>query len=247
MATRTAAAVGQRDSPFTALCSITSVEHYRGVVKRIALGVLLVAVIVIGALGLHVLRGEDGRFYHDDFSDGRPPALPKGVREVDFETADHLALKAWYLGPDAPSRTLVLLHGTGATRAQLSPLARVVASHGIGVVLSDYRGFAGLPGRPSDVGLTLDGLAVVQAARQLSAPGAAIVIGGFSLGAPGAIRVAAQDHGVAGVVVLGAYTKVADLPNDRRRFPRNLLFHARLNAEAVISRGQAPVSSEPPR
>lgn len=204
-------------------------------------GLAALVLIIAGALVIRELRGEDARFYHDDFSDGAAPSVPAGVREVDFETSDHLHLKAWMLGPASPDKTLVLFHGTGATRTQLVPLANALTSRGIGVVLSEYRGYAGLPGRPSDDGLFRDGRAALALARKLSAPGANVFVGGFSLGTVPAVRVAASDRGVRGVVLIGAYTKLADLPLDRRSFPRSLFFHPRFAAQDYIGAVTAPI------
>jgi fermentation-respiration switch protein FrsA (DUF1100 family) len=89
-----------------------------------------------------------------------PPAaevLPL-AEEVRFGTADGLSLGAWFVPSRVtPARgTVLVLHGNAGNRAARSPLAEALSRRGFSVLLVDYRGFGGNPGRPTERGLALD-------------------------------------------------------------------------------------------
>ncbi len=118
--------------------------------------VCLVTVVVIGA-GLFALvwLGQRRLIYFPDTGSPRPPA---DAREVTLETSDGLRLSAWQVAPTAPDRGLAVLFapGNGGNRAGRMVLARELASVGLTVLLLDYRGYGGNPGRPSEDGLARD-------------------------------------------------------------------------------------------
>jgi dipeptidyl aminopeptidase/acylaminoacyl peptidase len=98
--------------------------------------------------------------------DGRL-ASPKeaGVPEmsdVHVKTADGLDLLAWFAPPkkkDGP--VVVIFHGNAGNLAMRSDKARILIDHGYGVFLSEYRGFSGNPGSPSEQGFYDDGRAAI--------------------------------------------------------------------------------------
>ncbi len=91
---------------------------------------------------------------------GRVPpveeALPGG-NEVTFATAEGLTLGGWYLPPGgAPLGTVLVFNGNAGNRSYRVPLAVALSRAGFGVLLFDYRGYGGNPGRPSEAGLRED-------------------------------------------------------------------------------------------
>src|SRR3979490_1121354 len=73
------------------------------------------------------------------------------VREITVKTDDGLDLLAWYMPPAHPGGRVVLhLHGNaghiGHRAYRLAALQRL----GWGMLLLEYRGFGGNPGRPSE-------------------------------------------------------------------------------------------------
>ena len=82
--------------------------------------------------------------------------LPRG-QEVSFTTEDGLRLSAWFLpGSSEASPSVLVLPGNGGNRADRAALASALAAHDYGVLLCDYRGYGGNPGRPSEEGLAAD-------------------------------------------------------------------------------------------
>ena len=135
------------------------------------------------------------------FPFGRLPAphdvgLPR-AEAVSFETTDGVTLGGWFVPPDTPrSRlTLVVFSGNAGHRALRAPLAAALAPHGIATLLTDYRGYGGNRGSPSEEGLALDARAArTYVVSRRDVDPARIVYFGESLGTAVAIRLASEQH-----------------------------------------------------
>ena len=94
----------------------------------------------------------------------RAEAVVASAREVTLRTADDLELGAWLVPAGEPDRGVAVLvaNGNAGNRSLRAPLARALASAGLAVLLFDYRGYGGNPGRPSEQGLARD----IRAARR---------------------------------------------------------------------------------
>lgn len=152
-------------------------------------------------------------YYPETPSLPRPEALLAGASAVAFETADGLTLAGWFVPPVAPSSGAAVLvcNGNAGSRVDRVPLAQAFARTGFAVLLFDYRGYGGNPGRPSEAGLIHDG----RAARTYLAgrPGvdpARIVLYGESLGAAVAVALAAEAEPAA-LVLRSPFTSMADV------------------------------------
>ncbi|MBL7258497.1 alpha/beta hydrolase [Paractinoplanes lichenicola] len=175
------------------------------------------------------------------FPDRSAPPLPPGARTVDLHTSDGLRLQAWLFEPPpgVPDRKVSILvaPGNAGNRGDRLPLATGLANRGLTVLLLDYRGYGGNPGRPSEQGLARD----VRAARVylvgLQRP---IVYLGESLGAAVATGLAAE-HPSAGLVLRSPF---ADLPAVGREhypfLPVRLLARDRFPVRELISRITVP-------
>lgn len=88
----------------------------------------------------------------------RAEAVVASAREVTLRTVDGLALGAWWVEAGEPDRGVAVLvaNGNAGNRSLRAPLARALASAGLAVLLFDYRGYGGNPGRPSEQGLARD-------------------------------------------------------------------------------------------
>lgn len=166
--------------------------------------VLLVAVATVN-LGLWLLQR---RLIY--FPDGRTPSIGivgTGWTEVSYETADGLTLAAWYHSPGPSQPVVVVFNGNAGNRGDRAPLGRALAGGGFGVLLTDYRGYGGNPGRPTEDGLACDARAAAAYIEE-RLPGTELVYFGESLGAAVAIQLAATEPPAA-VILRSPFTSLA--------------------------------------
>ena len=165
-----------------------------------------------------------------------------GVRAMTVTTEDGLALLAWYLPPVREAGRVVLyLHGNaghiGHRSYRLDPLHRL----GWGVLLLQYRGYGGNPGRPSEAGLLKDARAGLAALRAMRFASDQILLWGESLGSGIAVRLASEQP-VAALLLEAPYTSIADMARLRYPFvPVDRLLLDRFDSLRVIGGVRAPI------
>ena len=109
-----------------------------------------------------------------------------GATLISVRTDDGLELGAARIPSERQkARTIVFFHGNGESAAQNIPFARELAELGFHVVLAEYRGYGGQPGRPSEEGVYRDAAAVI---AQAGAPLSELILVGRSLGTGVAVR-----------------------------------------------------------
>ncbi len=169
----------------------------------VALMILAVMVLIIGSAWL----GQRRLIY---FPDRASPTPPRAVTEVMLHTGDGLDLRAWRLSPDGPSRrfAVLLAPGNAGHRGYRLPLGRALAARGFTVLLLDYRGYGGNPGRPTEAGLALDARAARQHLLTEGFPPNRIVYVGESLGAA-VVGELTTEHPPAGLLLRSPFTELA--------------------------------------
>lgn len=163
--------------------------------------------------------------------------------QVDIPRADGARQFGWVMeNPDA--RTwLLFLHGNAATIASRVNIARYRELRGLGlsILAPEYRGFAGLPGIPSESGLNADARAAFDYlvnTRQVSPT--RVVIYGWSLGSAVAVDLAANADEAA-VVLEGAPASVAAVGAQQYPFfPVRLIMRNRFESIQKVDRIHAP-------
>jgi hypothetical protein len=137
---------------------------------------------------------------------------------------------------------VLVFHGNGGDRSSRLPLAQALAAEGHAVLLTDYRGYAGNPGRPSEKGLQAD----ARAARNwlVEEGGFAaerLVYFGESLGAGVAVALAAEQSPAA-LVLRSPFTSLHDVAAHHYPFlPVRLLMRDRYPALETIGDIVSPV------
>ena len=179
----------------------------------------------------------------------RPPAAP-GLRAEDFEavTSDGLRLRGWFLPPPegAPpdAWTLLVFHGNAENIGNGLSLARRAHAAGFGVVLAEYRGYAGNPGSPSERGIQRDGEAFWRAlAARPGIDPTRIAIWGRSIGGAVAVRLAASGNGGA-LVLESPFRSARTLLRDSGAwvlYGLSFLGSYRFDQEALIGRVRSPI------
>jgi hypothetical protein len=159
-------------------------------VLKALLDLALVLAILVGLLWF----GQRRLIYFPD-SASPPPAATQvpGARDVSLATADGLILGAWLVPPAAHALDMVVLvlPGNAGSRADRAPLAVALARAGFTVLLVDYRGYGGNPGRPDEAGLAMDAQAALSYLESVEGfSRSQIIYFGESLGAAVATRLA---------------------------------------------------------
>lgn len=145
---------------------------------------------------------------------GPPPdarTVAPGAEDVTLTTEDGLELGAWLVparGADREAAVLVA-NGNAGSREGRAPLARALAREGFTVLLFDYRGYGGNPGRPSEEGLAMDARAAADAlALRGHAPERTLYFG-ESLGAA-VVTALAAERPPAGLFLRSPFSSLAD-------------------------------------
>jgi uncharacterized protein len=178
-------------------------------------------------------------------SAGSPAAagLPH-AEEVVFRTEDGLALEGWFVpAREEPSGfTVLVFNGNAGNRAFRAPLGRALSAAGLSVLLFDYRGYGGNPGRPSEAGLAADARAArAYLAGRHDVDGRRIVYFGESLGTGVAVALALE-HPPAALILRSPYTSMLDMGRHHYPFlPVRLLLSDRYASIDRIGQIEAPL------
>ena len=176
-----------------------------------ALGVFAVTVIAL----LFLLWLFQRKLIYIPLEQRVPPvsAVLPTAEEIVFRTGDGLVLRGWFVPADSVPTlaTVLVFNGNAGHRAYRAPLAEALARRGISVLLTDYRGYGGNPGSPSETGLLEDGRAAWRYLESRADVDAArIVLLGESLGAAVALALAVE-RPPAGLVLRSPFTSLADI------------------------------------
>ena len=165
--------------------------------KRALVGLAIVA-LVFGALFAFQRR----LIY---FPSAGPVVSAPGGRDVTLITADGVRLTAWHFPVPGARAAVLVAPGNAGDRSVRLPLARALNARGLSVLLLEYRGYGGNPGRPSESGLAWD----VRAAREYLEDERVIYFG-ESLGAAVVAELATEVPPV-GMVLRSPFTRLADV------------------------------------
>jgi len=164
-------------------------------------------------------------------------AVLPGAEEVKYPTEDGLSLAAWFVPAEGKGNggTVVVFNGNAGNRADRIPLAEALAGRGYAVLLVDYRGYGGNPGKPSESGLATDARAAVAYLRARSdVDPNRLAYFGESLGAAVALGLA-EEQPPAALVLRSPFTSLPDIASIHYPFlPASLLLWDRyLNLETI--------------
>lgn len=174
----------------------------------------------------------------------RPEAfgLAGVVAPVELTTEDGLTLLAWHRPPARHGLpTVVYFHGNGGHIGHRAGKVAIFIEAGFGVLLAEYRGYGGNPGRPSEAGLYRDGRAARDFLRRRGVPDGRMVVYGESLGAGVAVQMATETRAAA-LVLEAPFTSIAAVAQSHYPFvPAYWLVLDRFDSLAKIGRAGAPL------
>lgn len=217
---------------------------------------LLIAGLALGWVGLvAVLALVQRQLQYEPGTGPLPSPATTGVaglRALSLHPADGsgVRLTAWAAPPPgnpfAEGTTLVFFHGNAGTIADRIDRARMVQGWGLGVMLVEWRGYGGNPGRPSEAGLLADGRAALAWLAAQGCPPDRVVLYGESLGSGVALILGAEAAAAGsppGAVILdGGFTSAVDVARRRYPFaPVGWLMKDRFEGLAALARLPAPL------
>lgn len=169
---------------------------------------VVIAVMIVGFMGLAWAFQRSLIYFPAQQLEPPPP----GALEVTFTTADGLELGGWFFpADDADGRAVLVFNGNAGNRSHRAPLAEALRDRGWSVLLFDYRGYGGNPGRPSEQGLGKDAEAAVSwLAERSDVDADRIAYFGESLGA-GVAAGLAVGRPPAALVLRSPFTSLADV------------------------------------
>jgi hypothetical protein len=206
----------------------------------------LASLAVVAAAALALVWSLQRRLMYFPMGPLPPPASAglAGAEPVSFQTADGLRLGAWFLpAPGArPRPTVVVFNGNAGNRAHRAPLAARLGRHGLQVMLVDYRGYGGNPGRPTEAGLAEDArAALAYVTSRADVDASRLVYFGESLGTAVAVRLASESPPAA-LVLRSPFTSMTGIGRHHYPFlPVGLLLRDRFESIDRIGRIQSPV------
>lgn len=158
--------------------------------------------------------GQDALVYHPDRSSPGPASdVIDGGEDITLTTEDGLELEAWFAPPASAAQDrrvgVLVAPGNGGNRLGRAGLAELLAARGFAVLLLDYRGYGGNPGRPSEAGLALDAQAAQRALAERGYPPERTIYLGESLGA-GVVAALQAEVPPAGLLLRSPFTSLAD-------------------------------------
>ncbi|WP_233503390.1 alpha/beta hydrolase [Sphingomonas psychrotolerans] len=172
---------------------------------------------------------------------GASAAPPPGFGAAQLNTEDGLRLAAAYRPNSGNLATIVFFHGNGDSLAGADDATRAIGAAGYGLLLVEYRGYAGNPGSPGEQGLYRDGRAALAWLMQRGVDFRCIVVVGNSLGSGVATEIAAGAP-VAGLVLVSGFTSMPDVVAPLYPWvPVRVLLRDRFDNRAKIRRVEAPI------
>jgi uncharacterized protein len=123
-----------------------------------------------------------------------PPAResPPGYSPIALHTSDGLTIVAGYRPGRVGMPTVLFFHGNAMVWPEGAWLLEPLAARGYGVLLAEYRGYNGNPGRPSEEGLYRDAQAALAWLKNEGVPSADVVLVGLSVGSGPAVQLASE-------------------------------------------------------
>jgi fermentation-respiration switch protein FrsA (DUF1100 family) len=173
----------------------------------------------------------------------RDAAAPGEGSLLTIRARDGAEVHATELVGQKGAPVIVYFHGNGVVMGDVLWMAREFQRRGVGVVLSEYRGY-GLSARsasaPSEAGLYEDAEAVLAALAAKGIGPDRIALFGESLGTGVAVEMAARGHG-SSVVLVTPYTSIPEVAS-RFAFglPVRLLMRERFDSLAKASSVTVP-------
>ena len=165
----------------------------------------------------------------------------KGVKQIEFVTADSVTLVGWYARAQRGKPTILYFHGNASNAANRAPRVAAITQDGFGLFYLNNRGYGGSGGKPTEEKNIADAIAAYDYLVSLGVPANTIVAYGESLGSGQAIRLA-MGRSLAAIVLESPLTSVIDVAKETYFWlPLRLLITDKYDNEENIHSVMTPV------
>ncbi len=199
----------------------------------------LLTVAIAYAIMVAILWAMQDRFIYPAPDYAVDPA--PGFDVITLETEDALTLRAFTKPSEEGKPTAVYFHGNGGTLRAATNATHSLADAGYGLLLVEYRGYGGNPGKPSEEGFYRDGRAAM---TWLAAQGIALeqtIVIGNSIGSGTAVQMAAEFSPKA-LMLTAPFLSLPDAASDALPFvPARLLMRDRFDNAAKVGELDLPI------
>lgn len=170
------------------------------------------------------------------------PEAPEPFENFDIKTKDALTLRGWYKKA-APNRpTLVYFHGNADNLPSTLHYHDLITDKGLGVLLTTYRGYSGMKGRPSEQNNYDDAQKFLEALIKSGIQESDIILYGFSLGTGIAAEMATRFPDAKALVLGAPYTNMVNVAAFHYPFlPVNLILKDRYDTLSKMEKISMPV------
>ena len=164
------------------------------------------------------------------------------VQELNILTKDSINLLCWHSKPTGDAPTLIYFHGNSFDIGERAYRVERYISHGWGVLLVSWRGFSGNKGKPSEVNLYIDAVAIMQwIAKEKLIKKENIIIYGESLGTGVAVEMATR-YLFKSVVLESPFTSIIDIAQKKYKiYPAKFMVIDKFNNLSKIKKINSPL------
>lgn len=165
------------------------------------------------------------------------------VEIVHATTADGLQLEGWYRPAKHKGKpTIVLFHGNADYHENAMHWMQPHLDQGFGVLATEYRGYSGNPGSPSEQGLYNDARAWIEFLKSRGVAVSSMILYGQSIGTGVATQMATEFPDARALILYAPFTSLPDVAKTRYWFvPVDLLMKDRYASLSKISSIHMPV------
>jgi hypothetical protein len=218
------------------------VAFYGGTVRVLKISVVFAIALYLVALVVFFVTQRSLLYYPSHSYTALADAhANQAFKEISVRTRDGIDLKAWYAPATSKHFTIVFFHGNADGLPTAAPIADPYISAGYGFLLTEYRGYSGLSGSPTETGLSNDGRAYLHDLMDRGIESRHIILYGHSLGTGVAVQMASEFR-VGGLMLLAPYLSIPKLAQiDFPFFPSSLLALDRFDNEKKIEYIHTPL------
>jgi fermentation-respiration switch protein FrsA (DUF1100 family) len=201
----------------------------------------IVFVVFVGAVVLYgYCRSleKSSLYYPTQDCEGSPADLGIAYEEVFISTGEKSTVHGWFIPAENAGATLIFCHGNGGNISHRLGKIAFFHTFKVNILIFDYRGYGKSQGVPDEAGLYQDAEAAYEYVGT-KLPCLPVIIYGESLGGAVAVDVAGKKN-VGGVIMEGAFTRIADMAQQKYPWLPAILLKSRFDVLAKISLVKAP-------